>query len=142
MPPTSDPARHARVAVVASGWLVATAVAVLWIVLSLQTRLIFHLMPAAPSLGAAFTFRWRTGAGRGNPQDPAQLGDVLALLAGALIITTATGLVLARAGHFLDGELLVAAIALAGAAMSGLWLRGALARRWSRINSSSHRPLP
>ncbi len=78
MPPTSDPARH------------------------LRTRLIFHLMPAAPSLGAAFTFRWRTGV---------------------LIITTTTALLLARAGHFLDGQPLVAAIALAGAAMSGLWLR-------------------
>ncbi len=142
MPPTSDPARHRRGAAVASGWLVATAVAVLWIVLSLRTRLIFHLMPAAPSLGAAFTFRWRTGAGRENPQDPAQLRDVLALLAGALIITTAAALVLARAGHFLDGDLLVAAITLAGAAMSGLWLRGTLARRWTRINSTRRRTIP
>ncbi len=127
----SDPAPHRPRAVLAGGWLAATAVAVLWIVLSLRTRLIFHLMPAAPSLGAAFTFRWRTGAGPGNPQDAAPPRDVLALLAGALIITMAAGLVLARAGHFLDGELLVAAVALAGAVMSGLWLRGTFARRKS-----------
>lgn len=103
--------------------MVAAAVAVLWIVLSMRTRLIFHLMPATPSLGAALTFRWRTGAGRANPRVPAQPREVLAVLAGALIITTATALVLARAGHFLDRPLLVAAIALAGAALAGIWLR-------------------
>ncbi len=97
--------------------------AVLWIVLSLRTRLIFHLMPAAPSLGAALTFRWRTGSERANPPGRAQLGEGLALLAGALIFTTAGALVLARAGQFLDRPLLVAAIALAGAAIAGLWLR-------------------
>ena len=68
--------------------------------------------------------------------------DVLVLLAGVLIITTATALVLARAGHFLNGQPLVAGIALAGAAISGLWLRGTLARRWTRINSTWRRPLP
>ena len=101
----------------------AAAVAVLWIVLSMRTRLIFHLMPAAPSLGAALTFRWRTGAARANPQVAAQPREVLAVLAGALIITTATALVLARAGHVLDRPLLVAAIALAGGALAGIWLR-------------------
>jgi hypothetical protein len=45
----------------------------------------------------------------------------------------------ARTGHFLDGQPLVA---LAGAAMSGLWLRGTLARGWTRINSTRRRPLP
>lgn len=55
-----------RVSLVAGGLIVAAGVAILWIVLSLWTRLIFHLMPAAPSLGAAFAFRWRTSVGQAN----------------------------------------------------------------------------
>lgn len=98
--------------------------AVLWIVLSVRTRLIFHLMPAAPSLASAVTFRWRTGGGRAHPRVPPQPREMLALLVGALVITTATALILARSGHFLDRPLLVAAIALAGATIAGIWLRG------------------
>jgi len=104
--------------------VVAAAVAVLWIVLSMQTHLIFHLMPAAPSLASAFAFRWRTGGGRAHPRVPPKPREVLVLLVGALVITTATTLILARSGEFLDRPLLVAAIAVVGATIAGIWLRG------------------
>lgn len=124
----AGPAPRVRVAAVVSGWVVAAAVAAVWIVLSLWAHLIFHLMPAAPSLGAALTFGWRTGAGLANPKAPAQPAELVALLAGALVVTAATALVLTRVGHFLDRPLVVAAIALAGAVLGGLALRG----RWLR----------
>lgn len=88
-----------------------------WILLAAATSLIFHFLPGATFLAAAYAFRWRTGARRAGRRE---IGTILAV-GGA---GTAIGLgAVAGIGRELDGEALTALVVVAGAAIATIWLR-------------------
>ncbi len=107
---------HAPPAVLAVAAVIVALLA--WVVLSVATGLIFHLMPAAPALAAILGYRWADGDVRLPWSTTAALGAIG--VAGAIV-----GSVLVRSfGGLLDEPALVV-----GAIAAGLTLALFLARR-------------
>ncbi|MEO8468857.1 MAG: hypothetical protein ABI573_04230 [Chloroflexota bacterium] len=103
--------------VVLAGTVVLVAL-VAWVVLSIATGLIFHLMPAAPVVGAILGYRWADG-------DVRLPWSTTAALAAIGVAAAIVGSVLVRSfGGLLDDPVL-----LLGAIAVGLVLALFLARR-------------
>lgn len=92
----------------------AVATALVWYVLASVTGLIFHFMPAGPTLVTAWIVRWADDRPRGR-------GQRTALLAFGASIALAMALVLAREGRSLD-EPLITGLAIAAGVLIGAWL--------------------
>ncbi len=91
----------------------AGAVALLWYALASVTGLIFHFMPAGPSLAAAWILRWADEPPRRRPR--------IAALASGAAIALATTVLLAQEGRPLDDPALTG-LALAAGVAIGAWL--------------------
>lgn len=92
----------------------AVAAALVWYALASATGLIFHFMPAGPTLVAAWIVR------SADDQPPSR-GRRAALLALSASVALATTVVLAAQGHPLD-EPPLTALALAGGVGIGAWV--------------------
>lgn len=92
----------------------AVAAALVWYALASVTGLIFHFMPAGPTLVTAWIVRWADDRPRGR-------GQRTVLLAAGASIALAMTLVLAGEGRPLD-EPLITGLAIAGGAVIGAWL--------------------
>jgi len=97
--------------------LAAIGVGVLWFALAIATGLVFHFLPGASFLAGAWTYRWRSGAGRAPASDVA-----IVLVAGA-VATVVAILALVVAGRRLDSEWATAAVAATGALLAATSLR-------------------
>jgi len=95
----------------------AGATVVLWVILASITGLIFHFLPGAPFLVAAWVFR-QVEAGR-----RASWREVAVIVAAGATASLLGSLVVASIGRELDAPVATALVALAGAAVSVAWLR-------------------
>ncbi len=103
--------RHNGVSLALAG---AVAAALVWYVLASATGLIFHFMPAAPTLVAAWIVRWAD-------HQPPSRGRRAGLLVLGASVALATTVVLATQGRPLD-EPPLTALALAGGVGIGVWV--------------------
>ena len=115
---------HARPVVLAVAAVIVALLA--WVVLSVATGLIFHLLPAAPILAAMLAYRWAS--------DDERLPWSAATAFGAIgVLAAIAGSVLVRAyGGLLDEPALVV-----GAIAAGLTLALFLARRPAELAKGS-----
>jgi len=113
-----------RLRPVLAGLAAALGTAGLWLVLSVVTRLIFHLMPAAPFLAAAIVFRVVAGQSTAAPPArSASFAEALVLMMATALITVLGAAAVRQAGGFLDAPAAVVAIAGAGALAATVWIR-------------------
>lgn len=99
----------------------AGATVVVWIILASITGLIFHFLPGAPLLVAAWAFRQVEGGRR------AEWREIAVLVAAGAAASVLGSLTVASIGRELDAPVATALVALAGAAMSVVWLRRGVA---------------
>lgn len=92
----------------------AVAVGVAWYALATTTGLIFHLMPAGPTLAAAWV-------DRRADRRPLSRGRRLAVLAAGTLIAVTASLILAAAGRPLD-EPVVTTLAIVAGVVGGGWI--------------------
>lgn len=118
--PTSHPAAPRSRPATAALLLAAAgtgATVGLWIALASITGLIYHFLPGAPFLVAAWIFRQVEGGRRAAWPE-------LAVMVAASASAAAIGvLVVASIGRELDAPAATGLVAVAGAAMSVIWLR-------------------
>jgi hypothetical protein len=95
----------------------AGATVLVWIILAAITGLIYHFLPGAPFLVAAWVFRQVEG-GR-----PAEWREIAALAAAGAAASVLGILTVASIGRDLDAPVATALVALAGAALGVVWLR-------------------
>lgn len=118
--PTSNPAAHRSPPATAALLLAAAGAGAtmgLWIALASITGLIYHFLPGAPFLAAAWIFRQVEGGRRAAWPE-------LAVMVAASASAAAIGvLVVASIGRELDPPAITGLVALAGAAISVVWLR-------------------
>ena len=103
-------AEHAVAAALAA----AVTTALVWYVLASVTGLIFHFMPAGPTLATAWVLQSVDNRPRGR-------GQRTAALAASASIALAMTLVLAGVGRPLD-EPLITGLAIAAGVITGAWL--------------------
>ncbi len=112
----ADPRRRA-----ATGLLLAVAGAgatvVVWVILASITGLIFHFLPGAPFLVAAWVFRQVEGGRR------AEWREIAVLVAAGAAASVLGSLTVASIGRELDAPVATALVALTGAGVSVVWLR-------------------
>ncbi len=106
--------RRARRHPVATALAGAGAVALLWYALASVTGLIFHFMPAGPTLAAAWILRWVA-------DEPPRRRPRIAALASGAAIALAMTVLLAQEGRPLDDPALTG-LALAAGVAIGAWL--------------------
>ncbi|HEX9549744.1 MAG TPA: hypothetical protein VF971_01475 [Candidatus Limnocylindrales bacterium] len=92
----------------------SVAAALAWFALASATGLIFHVMPAAPTLAAAYVVRWAVD----RPPSRARRSAILALGAS---IAAAMSLILGFGGRPLD-EPPLTVLAILGGVVIGAWL--------------------
>ncbi len=113
-----------RTGPIVAGLAAALSAAGLWLVLSVFTRQIFHLMPATPFLAAGLVFR----AVAANPKDSsstrsAGFSEALVLMVATALIAVGGAAAVRQAGGFLDAPAAVVAIAAGGALAATIWIR-------------------
>lgn len=112
--PPGTAARSAKPLVFA--WAAVLAMVAVWLALATQTGLIFHFLPGATFLAAAFVFRSLEHGRR------ASLLEIVVLLFGGAV-GSAIGLLAVRAlGRPLDDDWATTLVVIAGAALAILWL--------------------
>lgn len=99
----------------------AGATVVLWVILASITGLIYHFLPGAPFLVAAWVFRQVEGGRR------AAWPAIVVIVAVGAAASVLGSLAVASIGRELDAPVATALVALAGAAMSVAWLRRGVA---------------
>lgn len=95
----------------------AAGIAGLWVVLAAATGLIFHLLPGATMLAAAWIFRHLGSSRR------ASWPEVIGIVGSGLLATGAGIGAVTAIGRPLDPAPLTAAVAAAGALIALVWLR-------------------
>jgi hypothetical protein len=91
----------------------------LWIVLASITGLIYHFLPGAPFLVAAWVFRQVEGGRR------AAWPEIAIVVAAGAVASLLGILVVSSIGRELDAAPLTGVVAFVGAALSVMWLRRA-----------------
>jgi hypothetical protein len=95
----------------------AGATVAVWIVLAGITGLIFHFLPGAPFLVAAWVFRQATDGRR------ATWPETAVIVAAGAVASVLGSLVVVTLGRELDAPAATALVVLAGAAIGVAWLR-------------------
>ncbi len=95
----------------------ATASGIAWYVLSMATGLIFHFMPGAPVVAAAFVFRHVIGSRRGT------IPEVVAIVTGGLAVVSAGLLAIRAGGGSLDAPGIVGVVVVVAVGAAAIWLR-------------------
>ena len=117
--PASDAGPRSRPAI--AGLLLALAAAgatiALWVILASITGLIYHFLPGAPFLVAAWVFRQ---VKHGRHAAWSEISVIVTVGAAASVLGS---LAVASIGRELDAPAATGLVALAGAAMSAAWLR-------------------
>jgi len=111
--PRSRPATAALLLAVAG----AGATVALWIILASITGLIYHFLPGAPFLVAAWVFRQVEHGRR------ATWSEIAVIVTVGAVASILGSLAVASIGRELDAPAATGLVALAGAAMSAAWLR-------------------
>ncbi|MEW5990457.1 MAG: hypothetical protein AB1736_03810 [Chloroflexota bacterium] len=109
--------RRSRVAALAAAVVAPGLVALPWLGLSVATGLVYHLLPGATFLAAAWAYR-AAGGGR-----PAPLRDMLVALAASAGVTEAGLLVIPVAGGTIADPAELIAVSVGGAVAAVAWLR-------------------
>lgn len=94
-----------------------------WLGLSVATGLVYHLMPGATFLAAAWAYR-ATGGSR-----PAPWRDVIVALVGSAGVTAGGLLLIPAAGGAIAGPAELIVVTLGGALAAAAWLRRPRAAR-------------
>lgn len=114
-PRTAAPAAKSLV----FGWAAVLATVAVWLALTTATGLIFHFLPGATFLAAAYVFRFLEHGRRASPLE-------IAVLISGGAIGSAIGLLAVRLlERPLDDGWATALVVIAGAALAVLWLHRA-----------------